>query len=500
LKLPRPSFSLVCYFLVLGVSASAQSSSKILGTQSDEPRSQLFVDDCATEVAGSMDDKASLNFNLVYPASKASYVGGMLPEMDMSEGTLGTIGRLLLLRRRQFRRNGQIAMTRHCLLFAFAANGENLQFDEAANYHVFRCLNDVRLSRKKGNKAGLCQPVLPAPDGKVNPARSYLIAIPYAEVNVLARAKYATSDLTSTSSAYVTAAAALLTTLGSGGLTASTERILGIAAGGMALYYYVGILEPRVEDNYIAVFVKPQAPTITFARDQSNIVTVTTDSPHHFREGQSILVSDVVSSSLQSGLSISEICRLPNGTVVVVTTMPHGLEAGAQVQIAHVTKASFNGEFHVESVISPNIFTYEQKDKPEVGSLYGTGEVKDDWNGTFVIESPVTAKTFSYWQVGPKDTIKGTATVEPAPPGDTTLTISGNLAQDQPGAANPKSTGVTGTVDLSQPPGKSDELFKKGDLLIFRIPNYHDYYNISLTLSGGTGLTFVSETAEKASK
>jgi hypothetical protein len=65
---------------------------------------------------------------------------------------------------------------------------------------------------------------------------------------------------------------------------------------------------------------------------------------------------------------------------------------------------------------------------------------------------------------------------------------------------NPKSIDLTGAATVALPPTKSDELFKKGGLLMFRIPNSHNYYNISMTLSAGTGLTFVSETAEKTGK
>lgn len=43
-------------------------------------------------------------------------------------------------------------------------------------------------------------------------------------------------------------------------------------------------------------------------------------------------------------------------------------------------------------------------------------------------------------------------------------------------------------------------VFPRGDLVMFRIPNYHDYYNISMILSAETGRTFVPETAEKAPK
>jgi hypothetical protein len=92
----------------------------------------------------------------------------------------------------------------------------------------------------------------------------------------------------------------------------------------------------------------------------------------------------------------------------------------------------------------------------------------------------------------------GTAAV--VVPVNTNLTVSGNLASDKTAEANPKSIDLTGTAAVAPPPGKSDELFKKGGLIMFRIPNHHDYYNISMTLSAGTGLTFVSETAEKTGK
>ncbi len=60
-----------------------------------------------------------------------------------------------------------------------------------------------------------------------------------------------------------------------------------------------------------------------------------------------------------------------------------------------------------------------------------------------------------------------------------------------------------GLVNINQaPPAKpsSDELFAQGDVITFRIPNKHDYYNISMILNGETGKTFVSETAEKTGK
>ncbi len=410
----------------------------------------------------------------------------MLPEMDMhiQERGLEKIWRWIAFRPRQFRRKGQIALTRECLLFAFPANQKEAPaFDINANYHVLGCANNVMLSEK----GRACTPI----KGKTQ-YQSYVVAIPYGEVNTLARGKYSTSDLASVSTAYVTAAAGVIAAIASGGLSAAKERALGITVGVAGLYYIFGIARPRTQDNYIAIFIEPQAPQIRLSRE-SNHVTVSPLSPHYF-VGEQIKVSDVENSDLAG---VSEICRDPKGIALVTTKVAHGLPLGAQVQIANVADdPSFNGQFLVASVPSATTFTYEQEGKPEAPSLYGEGKVKDIWNGVFLIDS-VTQTGFTYEQVGPNDSTVSTGTTEAAAPGYTNLTIKGNLA---PTGANSRSVDLTGIVALNQPPPKSDELFKKGDLLIFRIPNFHDYYNISMTLTAGTGLTFVPETAEKTGK
>jgi len=213
---------------------------------------------------------------------------------------------------------------------------------------------------------------------------------------------------------------------------------------------------------------------------------------------EQIEISGVANSDL---VDISEISRDANGTVMVKTKNEHSLTVGAQVQIADVTDPSFNGQFQVASAPADSkfTFTYEQKDKPKAATSAG-GRVQDVWNGTFVVES-VDSRSFTYWQPGPNEnSTPRTGTAAVVVPVNTNLTVSGNLALDKTSAANPKSIDLTGTGTVAPPPGKSDELFKKGGLLMFRIPNSHDYYNISITLSAGTGLTFVSETAEKTGK
>jgi hypothetical protein len=450
---------------------------------------QAAVDDCPVSKPQSA---AGITWDLIYPASKASYVGGILPEMQMREKWWQAVGRSILIWPRQFRRKGQITLSRECLLFAFSAvEGEGLEFDKNANYHVIPCTNKVDLSEKKVNLSKkedksdrLCK--LTKSGDSVG---SYIVAIPYAEVNTLARAKYAPADLTGISTAYATAAAAILTAIAGGGLTATTERVLGIVGPGMALYYYLAILLPRTGDNYIAIFVEPPAKQIGLSR-QSNVVTVAPTSPHYF-VGEQIQVSDVEATDLPDN-DISSISRDKDGKVTVRVKNADRFKVGTQVKIAKVENSSFNGQFQVLTS-EPGEFTYKQEDKPQEQSK--GGKAKDVWNGAFVIDS--IAPTITYEQLGPDDSTVSTGTIEAAAPGNANLTIKGNLA---PTTANPRSVDLSGTVAVNQPPAKSDELFKKGDLVMFRIPNKHDYYNISMTLTSGTGLTFVNEATDKAGK
>lgn len=76
---------------------------------------------------------------------------------------------------------------------------------------------------------------------------------------------------------------------------------------------------------------------------------------------------------------------------------------------------------------------------------------------------------------------------------------NGSCTPGEIGGSNPPSTETDSTPKTTVKTG-SDELFKQGDLMMFKIPNSHDYYNISMILSAKTGKTFVSETAEKGGK
>ncbi len=481
--------SIILAFITLLVFHVSAAVVLAQGRQTTSKSSQASWDDCAPLVSK---DGASESYywKLIYPGTAAFYVGGTIPEMHMGKES-GLTHPWALTGVSQFRRKGHIALTPRCLLFAFKREEKDSFDDVDANYHVRPCSNDVQLS----HDGATCK--RPSEGEKTN---SYLITIPYAKVNLLSRAKYTTSDLAAISGTYATAAGGIITAIYSTiHNTAAKEQLVALAAGGMALYYYFFVAKPRLEDNYLAVFVEPPSPPMYISR-RSNMVMVETSSPHYFRVGQQIQISDVENTDLAE-IHISDISREGNGTVRVVTNGLRGLTVGEQVQIADVIDPSFNGQFQVVSVDqSQNTFTYEQKDKPKAAKS-GGGRILDVWNGTFLIESVPTTKSFTYWQVGPDERkVKTTGTATLAAPGSTNLTVAGSLAANQPAAANPKSVDLTGTATLTPPPSKSDELFKKGDLLMFRIPNHHDYYNISMTLSGETGLTFVSETAEKTAK
>lgn len=113
--------------------------------------------------------------------------------------------RVALLQVRQFRRAGQIALTPGCLLFAFEKrkNDDFKSVDEdppdghyrvkGANYYIYWCSNKVKFS---GRKIIGCTKT---PNYKAT--QSYVVAVPYCKINLLSRAKYVKSDLTSVSGA-----------------------------------------------------------------------------------------------------------------------------------------------------------------------------------------------------------------------------------------------------------------------------------------------------------
>jgi hypothetical protein len=90
---------------------------------------------------------------------------------------------------------------------------------------------------------------------------------------------------------------------------------------------------------------------------------------------------------------------------------------------------------------------------------------------------------------------------------DSNPKLEGNTAEGEKGLTCCKDAkdscrkGATEVIYCKRPaPAPPEQLFPKGDVIMFRIPNQHDYWNISMMLNGMTGQTFVSEAAVKAAK
>jgi hypothetical protein len=427
---------------------------------------------------------SEVTWDVIYPGTSAQYVGGTVPDMEMKK--IGGGWKTMYLSPYQFQHDGRLALSSDCLLFAFDTKLAK-DFSNRANYRVLNCTERIDFSEKHHT----CEVVR----GK---AKSHLMMIPYAKVSTLSRAKYANSDLTASIAAATGLGSALVTAI-SGSVKLP---VLGGTIGGITFLYYFFVARPHIQDNYIASFIESPVPQLSFSRT-ANEVTLTTPTPGYFRPGQKIEVSGVPNHKLTE---ISTIKRDKDTGEVTVTvkdaqTLP---PKGSKVQIAHVSDPSFEGKFQVTSVEPPNKFKYDQKGKGTADAEPNRGEVLDVWNGTFTVDEIKTPTTLTYEQFGADDCACDQDTrgsVGAADDPSTNLEVTGNLAPSEPDAKKTsKSVDLTGTVTVNPPAGKSDDLFKKGDLVIFRIKNFHDYYNISMILSSGTGLTFVNETTDKAGK
>ena len=306
-------------------------------------------------------ERKDLKGPLVYPSVGATYVGGTIGGVHMGRGLPALI--VDPYGARQLHRNGRIALGRKCMLFGFSASdddqlaqalADNTELESSDStppggakpvyaegqlkgkkISVFDCKEDLDFSTISSSGCNR-----PDPNKRTN---TWIIAVPYARMAVLARGKYATSDLLSVSTTYAVAAAGVLAALSQGIKNAHTLEIsLGAATGAMLLYYKFFVLDPRLHENYMAIFVE-------------------------------------------------------------------------------------------------NKYTAPKSNDADKTSVDLEGEVA------------------------------GLRTINSAKP----------------------------NLKISQP---SSDLFVESDVVIFKVSNYHDYYNISLLLNAKTGLTFVSETAEKQAK
>ncbi|SRR5712691_2299392 len=180
--------------------------------------------------------------DLVYPLVRAWYVGGTIPNMHMKNQPFIPL-RWLPFTLSQYRANGKITVGRGALLFVFKSSKSP---SSGSHYQVLPC-NSSSLSSEADEACSKYNK---------NRAHSYVVQIPYTGINVLSRAKYSTAEITSITGPYAAAGAAVLTALvGSVHNAHAKELAGGITAGSLVLAYYFAVAKPRLEDNYIAVFV-----------------------------------------------------------------------------------------------------------------------------------------------------------------------------------------------------------------------------------------------------
>lgn len=183
------------------------------------------------------------------------------------------------------------------------------------------------------------------------------------------------------------------------------------------------------------------APTITLASAGSftinaaptgavratNVVTITTTTPHGLAVGQKVAVAGVTDTSFNGGFTIATVpsstkftyaqtdvdatsgagtVTLSNisaaiatvtrtsNVVTLVTTAAHGLSAGMSITESGVTDSSFNGSFTVSTVVDPTTITYAQV----AADATSTG-------GTIIVSSLTAyAGGYFYYMTGVDDT------------------------------------------------------------------------------------------------
>jgi hypothetical protein len=193
---------------------------------------------------------------LTYPGVGASYIAGTIPGLYIGSPPLFIL--LDPYGGHQLKRKGRLALTPKCILFVFRKNKhDNIAKDELPkNLSVFSCSEELDLSGKHHATSAPDCAKLGSEEARRND-RAWLIAVPYDPVLVLSRARYATSDLLSISTGYAVAGAGLLAALSQGIKNAHTlELSLGGSTAGLLLYYYFGVLRPRVTENYLGIFIK----------------------------------------------------------------------------------------------------------------------------------------------------------------------------------------------------------------------------------------------------
>lgn len=181
--------------------------------------------------------------DLVYPLINADYVGGTIPGVQMKR-----VSRRFPFGDSQYRVDGKLAAGSTCLFFIF----KDKRLDEIArspyHYELRPCpaTPDSNSSASEVDQA--CRMF-----GKAGSAL-YTMEIPYKRMIVLSRAR--DTSLGATSASYASGAGGTLAILVATLPTAFSKALVaGLVGIGLATYFYLEIARPRLQDNYIAVFV-----------------------------------------------------------------------------------------------------------------------------------------------------------------------------------------------------------------------------------------------------
>lgn len=184
------------------------------------------------------------NSDFIYPAVKASYVGGSVPGLSNKKWRpfpWGYIG----MGATQFRTNGRIAMGTCDVVFAFKSkNSVALSSD----IQVLPCDPPSPQLTAEGSK--LCSSMSkPGANEKW-----YVMQIPYKGINVLARAQKVPAERQANTTAYLTTATAVLSAVE--GTTSKTNAKLkygGITLAAAVLGYYALVGLPGRGENYLSI-------------------------------------------------------------------------------------------------------------------------------------------------------------------------------------------------------------------------------------------------------